>query len=478
MKKKIYYIYLRIIIDVISFPLILLIGYSLKFKVGWVLNYFFSFKFLPIYSHAQVEPYFHNIGIIIVIWVFCFSISGVYKTYRGILPEVNETIAIFKGFLLSLLMTSAISFFHPLIPGSRYVIIFSFIFGLIWLSLTRLVCNFFEINALKKGIGAKRTAIIGTDVNGQDIAEKIFSFPNYRLYYIGHITDTEPKNINFHLRDRYKSLGKIDDCITILETSEAEVVFLTEKIEQEKKNKLLRICKKKDVQVYEVIDSDPMVLDDVFVSNFDGIPFILHKKKKNITHGLIQKRCFDFLLSLLSVIVLSPVLILVGCVIKIVSPKGSIIYKQERIGLNGKIFNMYKFRTMIPNAEKDGPVMVNTEGESRYILFGDFLRKKSLDELPQLFNILKGDMSFVGPRPERHFFVEKFSKEVPNFKMRHLVPVGLTGWAQINGRSVLTSRPDQKLKYDLYYIRKRTFLLDIKIIIKTVFLVLKGEEAY
>ena len=134
---------------------------------------------------------------------------------------------------------------------------------------------------------------------------------------------------------------------------------------------------------------------------------------------------------------------------------------------------------MIPDAEKfTGPVMVNESGDSRYIKGGQFLRQYSIDELPQLWNVLKGEMSIVGPRPERPHFVDQFEKKLPLFSKRHVVPVGITGWAQINGRSVLTRRPEQKIKYDFYYIKNWSFLFDLKIILKTVLVVFRKEESY
>ena len=140
---------------------------------------------------------------------------------------------------------------------------------------------------------------------------------------------------------------------------------------------------------------------------------------------------------------------------------------------------MIKFRSMIPNAEAStGPVMVDESGDARYIKGGQFIRQFSLDELPQFWNVLCGQMSLVGPRPERPHFVDQFSKIVPYFNERHVVPVGMSGWAQINGRSVLTRRPEHKIKYDIYYINHWSVLFDIKILIKTLFVVFSREESY
>ena len=162
-----------------------------------------------------------------------------------------------------------------------------------------------------------------------------------------------------------------------------------------------------------------------------------------------MKRFMDIVLSGIGIIVLMPVFVVMAIWIKLVSSSGSIIFCQERVGQFGRTFQMYKFRSMIPDAEsKTGPTMVDESGDHRYIKGGQFMRQYSLDELPQLWNVLIGEMSLVGPRPERPFFVKKFSSQVPFFNDRHVVPVGITGWAQVNGRSVLTRRPHQKIKYD------------------------------
>lgn len=185
------------------------------------------------------------------------------------------------------------------------------------------------------------------------------------------------------------------------------------------------------------------------------------------------KRCFDLFFALTcGVIVILP-MIIICILIKIDSP-GPVIYIQERLGENGRPFNMYKFRSMYLDAEKDGPQWADKD-DSRCTRVGQILRRSRLDELPQLWNILRGDMSFVGPRPERAYFYDDFSKYIPNFRERLCVQPGLTGWAQINGGYDLN--PEEKLNFDLEYINNRSVLLDFKCICKTVKLVFTHEGA-
>lgn len=187
----------------------------------------------------------------------------------------------------------------------------------------------------------------------------------------------------------------------------------------------------------------------------------------------VFKRIFDAVVSFLTLIVLSPTLLIVSAAVKF-SSKGPVVFKQSRLGFGGKSFTIYKFRSMKTDAEKAGPTWANEEDE-RVTKIGGFLRKYHIDELPQLFNIIKGDMSFIGPRPERGYFYDKFEEYIPDFRTRLLVKPGLTGLAQINGGYEIG--PEEKLKYDKEYIQKISFVTDMRILFKTVIVVLKGENA-
>ncbi|WP_312860850.1 exopolysaccharide biosynthesis polyprenyl glycosylphosphotransferase [Bacillus paramycoides] len=188
---------------------------------------------------------------------------------------------------------------------------------------------------------------------------------------------------------------------------------------------------------------------------------------------ILLKRIFESIMAICGILILSPVLIIISILIKIDS-KGPIIYSQERLGVNGKRFRVLKFRSMIVDAEKDGPQWAKKD-DNRVTKFGHFIRKTRIDELPQLLNILRGDMGIIGPRPERPIFTEEFSEEIPNFRDRLVVRPGLTGWAQVNGGYDIT--PREKFELDMYYIKNMSVLLDMKILVKTVKVVITGEGA-
>lgn len=187
----------------------------------------------------------------------------------------------------------------------------------------------------------------------------------------------------------------------------------------------------------------------------------------------VAKRAFELVFSLLLLIVTLPVLLVTAIAIKLESP-GSIFYKQERVGKDGKLFNVWKLRSMRSDAEKNGPQWAS-KNDSRVTKVGQFIRKTRIDELPQLFNVLNGEMSLIGPRPERPMFTEQFDKEIPGFKNRLAVKPGLTGWAQVNGGYEMT--PAEKLDLDLYYIEKQSFKLDAKIFFQTIKVVCTGDGA-
>ena len=192
--------------------------------------------------------------------------------------------------------------------------------------------------------------------------------------------------------------------------------------------------------------------------------------EKKIAYSIF-KRMFDLFFSLLAFILLFIPMIVVAVLIKLDS-KGPVIFKQSRVGENGKEFMMYKFRTMSVDADKDGPQLADNN-DSRCTRIGLFLRKVRLDELPQIINIIKGDMSIVGPRPERQYFYDEFEKYIHGFSYRTLVTPGLTGWAQVNGGYDL--KPEEKIVYDMEYIKNRSFLLDMKCIFLTIKVVFTQE---
>jgi exopolysaccharide biosynthesis polyprenyl glycosylphosphotransferase len=190
----------------------------------------------------------------------------------------------------------------------------------------------------------------------------------------------------------------------------------------------------------------------------------------------VVKRTFDLVFAVLGVVILSPVFLAIAVLVKLSSP-GPVLFRQERVGRNGKSFTLLKFRTMYCSTEAESDTIWTTKKDPRRTAIGATLRRFCLDELPQLFNVIRGEMSLVGPRPERPHFVAKFRTNIQKYNLRHCCQVGMTGWAQVNGLRGDTSIPD-RLQYDLYYVHNWSFALDIQIIARTMFIALRDENGY
>jgi len=212
------------------------------------------------------------------------------------------------------------------------------------------------------------------------------------------------------------------------------------------------------------------------IEDFMGVPLLFINKPSENHFSLIGKRLVDILGSFIGLILLSPMFIIVALLVKLTS-SGPIFYGQERMTINGKIFKMWKFRSMRQNADKEEGFTWTVENDPRRTWFGTFIRKTSLDEFPQLWNVLKGDMSLVGPRPERPELIEGFKDEIPGYMLRHKMRAGITGWAQINGWRGNTSL-EKRIEFDIYYIRNWTLGLDFKILLLTVFNGFVNQHAY
>ncbi len=474
------YLLTRLVTDVMLFPVIIVSAYALKFKLGWVFRHFFSLQYGTLYSHAPLAPYLSIVGVLILIWVPTFYFVGMYRRMMTLVQDVDECIKVFKGVSIATIELMAVTFVLPFFPGSRYFVFYTWLLGIIFLSISRLIILHIETFFIKRGFGTRPVLVIGVDSFGQDVVEKIQFYPSLGLRYIGSLAKLPPETIHFHLKETFHYLGLPSDFKRLVDQFHIDLIFVTcRNLPISFYTDLVIFCEVNNIELRILSDVSDFMAGTVHVESFDGLPFLTHLKRPVFEVGFFFKRLFDICFSIVLLILLLPLFLSIAVLIKISSPTGSIFYIQERVGKDGVLFNMIKFRTMIPNAEQGlGPTLVNEHHETRYILFGRFLRQLSLDELPQLINVFLGEMSIVGPRPERPFFVDQYTQDIPYFSIRHRVKGGITGWAQVNGRSILTRRPEHKLKYDLYYIKNWSFGLDIKILLKTVLVVFTREEAY
>lgn len=275
-----------------------------------------------------------------------------------------------------------------------------------------------------------------------------------------------------------KTIKSIDKLQFYLDNKGIDEVFITLSIEEYSKlGHIIKICEKSGVRTQIVPDYYKYIPAKPYMEEVDGLPIIniRYIPLDNLANKM-GKRLFDIIVSLCAIILASPIMIAAVLIIKITS-KGPVIFKQERVGLNKNFFTMYKFRSMKIQKKQEEKLKWTTANDPRKTKFGSFIRKTSIDELPQLFNVLKGDMSLVGPRPERPFFVDKFKEEIPKYMVKHQVRPGITGWAQVNGWRGDTSI-EKRIECDIYYIENWSFWFDIKIMFLTVFKGFVNKNAY
>lgn len=323
-------------------------------------------------------------------------------------------------------------------------------------ALTRLLLN--EIR--RSGRNIKHIAVIGTGSSAERFAEDIRKNRRYGYNIIGFIGRKNDKVLDKHICEPDQLESFLHD------TKADEVVIALDQEDLSKLDDILNLCKQNCVRAsYVVSDNDisPWRSDTTVIGSSR---LIMPKWGRLDNIGMASfKRLCDIIISLVSIVILSPLMIVIAIGVKL-SGEGPVFFCQERVGLNRKLFQMLKFRSMVRNDEENTAWTV--EDDPRRTAFGSFLRKFSLDELPQLFNVLAGSMSIVGPRPEIPLFVEKYRSDIPDYMMKHQVRPGMTGWAQINGLRGDTSI-EERIKYDLWYIDNWSPLLDAVIIIKTIF---------
>ncbi len=273
-------------------------------------------------------------------------------------------------------------------------------------------------------------------------------------------------------------IGKIRDLNEILGLNSLDEIAITLSIsEYANLEDIVASCEKSGVHTKFIPDYNNMIPTRPFIEDLQGLPVInIRRVPLTDTVNALVKRLVDIFGASVALILFSPVMLLTAALIKLTAP-GPLIYKQERVGLHNRPFDMYKFRSMVVQAPSEEKMKWTTPHDSRVTPVGRFIRKTSIDEMPQFINVLRGDMSLVGPRPERPLFVEKFKEEIPRYMIKHQVRPGITGWAQVNGYRGDTSIT-KRIEHDLYYIENWTLGFDFKILFLTIFKGFINKNAY
>ena len=327
----------------------------------------------------------------------------------------------------------------------------------------------------EKGLNQKQMICVGYSRATEEYIDRVLANPQWGYVIRGILDDnvaagTEYKGI--------KVLGRIANLNIILPENRLDEIAITLGLsEYYRLEEIVALCEKSGVHTKFIPDYNKIIPTKPYTEDILGLPVInIRYVPLNNTFNALVKRAMDIAGSIVGIIVTSPLMLLMCLIIKLTSP-GPLIYKQERVGLHNRTFWMYKFRSMEVQPEAEEKKAWTVKNDPRVTPIGKFMRHTSIDELPQLFNILKGNMSLVGPRPERPFFVEKFREEIPRYMVKHQVRPGLTGWAQVNGYRGDTSIR-KRIECDLYYIENWSIGLDIKIIFLTFFKGFINKNAY
>ena len=456
---------LALLVDCLTVSFAYLFAYFLRFTL----------EVVPVVKGVPgLSIYLPLLPIVLLIWIFFSSGSKLYSSLRKN-SYFDEFIAVARSGSLATLILIALTFFYREYSFSRVMLM------LFWgtsITLTSLARGFiiYQIKTRhQRGLNLQPVLIIGAGALGQIVAQKITELPQLGFRIAGFVDDHDPPVTNGG--EPPKILGPIRDVKKIIAKEGVEQVFIA--LPRERFQKLEECLKHLDQEMVE-IRMVPDILQFVFVKaglqSLDGIP-IIHLSETPLSgwYGPV-KRLNDVVFSLAALVLLSPLFALMAVGVKLSSP-GPVFYRQERMSFDGSLFKILKFRSMRVGAESETGAVWATHDDPRRTWLGALLRRTSLDELPQLLNILKGEMSFVGPRPERPVFVEKFRRKVPRYMMRHKVKCGLTGWAQINGWRGNTSI-EKRIEYDIFYIENWSLTFDVKIILLTLWSGFVNKHAY
>ena len=318
----------------------------------------------------------------------------------------------------------------------------------------------------KKGYNLKYILIVGYSRAAEEYINRLNANPQWGYVVRGILDNNVPIGTVYK---GVKVVGVIDDIDVVLPGATLDEIAVTLPLsDYDMLAEIVSKCEKSGVHTKFIPDYSSLIPNRPYTEELDGLP-VINIRYVPLTNTLnaVVKRIFDFIFSLAGIIILSPLMIILALIVRF-SSKGPVIYKQERIGLHNKSFNIYKFRTMRVQEVTEEQKAWTVKDDPRVTKSGRVMRRFNLDELPQLFNILKGDMSLVGPRPERPQFVEQFKEEIPRYLIKHQVRPGLTGWAQVNGFRGDTSI-HKRISYDLYYIENWSFGFDLKILFLTIF---------
>jgi len=439
----------------------------------WVLAYGIRFHLL---RYVGDLPPFSDYALqllpILVVWGFVFRAFDLYRPSR-LSSRVSEWLDVAKASTIGVLVLVAImTFAFRGYDYSRLVIVIFWATSVAAVAFSRAVFREALRVARRHGYNLRYAVIVGGGEPAAEVLRVLRRRPDVGIHVVGMLSDKSEVPDGIHW------LGGIDDVRTILDRHSPDVVFVALPLaEYSRLSAVLSGIGDDAVAIYFAPDVFSLVPGRGGVEEFETVPFIHLRQPPLYGWNRVLKRSFDLVFGSLALVIAAPAMLAIAVVLKMTSP-GPVLFRQERMGVDGRRFHMLKFRTMPVDAEaQTGPIWARPDDPRRTRL-GSFLRRWSFDELPQFFNVLRGEMSLVGPRPERPSFVEEFRRRVPGYMLRHKMKAGITGWAQINGWRGNTSI-EKRIEYDLYYIERWSLGFDLKILLHTLLSVFRiNRNAY
>jgi Undecaprenyl-phosphate glucose phosphotransferase len=412
-----------------------------------------------------------------VFLLICMITYGRQRLYvaRRVDRSSREITDIAKATVLAALIFAAGTFFYRSFEYSRAVLLIFCFFNIALLGITRFSIRFFLRMIRRRGWNLRHAIIVGSGKLAQSTAEHILKNPWTGIRIVGFLDDRESRQGWSHMG--IPVIAAIDQLVPIVRDGKIDHVYIALPThEYTKVDPMLDALSRETVDIKVIPDFPRLVALKPSISDLDGMPILTVRECPLDGWNRAVKRAVDLLISILFLLILSPVILLLALLVKLGS-RGPVFYVQERMGFDGKIFKIYKFRTMRVDAESATGATWAREGDPRRTPLGRFLRRTSLDEIPQFLNVLKGDMSIVGPRPERPVFIQTFRNTIPRYMMRHKIKAGITGWAQVNGWRGNTSLK-KRIQYDIYYIENWSLWFDFRIMLQTFRILLTQKNAY
>lgn len=421
------------------------------------------------------QNYYYGLTFVCVFWVFLYTLLGqylnIYRRYR--IKEFTQVfVATFIGVLFiffTLLLDDELGHY------SRYYKSLFFLFAAHFtITLTgRLILTSSTVAKIQSGKIGFNTLIIGGNARALSLYQEIISMkksPGFK--FLGFVRVNGSDNL---LSQHIPFLGKYIELPGLIKQLEIEeIIIAVESSDHDYLEAIINLCEDQNVNIRIIPDMYDIVSGSVQTNSIYGVPFITVNSEIMPAWQFTVKRIIDIAVSLLALTILSPLFLALAFIIKS-SSSGPVIFSQVRIGKHGKPFMIYKFRTMVQNAESNGP-QLSSSTDSRITPIGKILRKSRIDEIPQFWNVLKGDMSLVGPRPEREYFIQKIMERAPHYRHLHKVRPGITSWGQVKyGYAENVDQMIQRLKFDILYIENMSIAMDFKILAYTVLIVIKGS---